>query len=421
MKKSWLVFCFLIIISLVSAKTLIIPEVQREEETQEEIPAPLTQEEGIKRYVYAGSDLVASVSSEGTEYYHQDMLGSNRVTTLSDGTVNNRFLSLPFGQAIVDDVQYGFTGKEEDESGLHYFGARYYDSNLGRFSSVDPVKENHAYSYVANNPMNFIDPTGMDRISTLAGDYSIAEHYHTGAFPFNYVSDVSGSKTLGILGAVGFMIGHEWREYNDPAMYHGGESIREAGYSFGEYLSSPDTSEDLRLGLIGLGVEALNLPISIETDTLSMPRQGNPFAATPYNERVFFGLESGSIGNEDSSLMFGLVAGHNRPSEGQSSSRYYTSRGVGFGFSTLGSHGQPGNKGDFIGMGARLKHTIFSIESIGVSFPAYGMFSVNQPREGSSYGQFSAGIGIEFNDWGRFPIGLTSTGDSIGLGIGGTF
>jgi len=59
-------------------------------------------------------------------------------------------------------VRYSFTGKELDDSGLHYFSARYYDSNLGRFTTTDPVADNHAYVYVSNNPMNFVDPSGME-------------------------------------------------------------------------------------------------------------------------------------------------------------------------------------------------------------------------------------------------------------------
>jgi RHS repeat-associated protein len=66
-----------------------------------------------------------------------------------------------------------YTGKERDaESGLDYFGARYYSSNMGRFSSPDPsglASVNPAnpqswnlYSYVLNNPLINVDPTGLD-------------------------------------------------------------------------------------------------------------------------------------------------------------------------------------------------------------------------------------------------------------------
>ena len=119
--------------------------------------------EGLTRYVY-GSDMVASVKDSEIKYYHSDRIQSNRLVTDSSGSVENEFKSLPFGQKVSNSgVRYAFaTGKELDESDLYYFGARYYDSNIGRFTSVDPVKENEPYSYVRNNPMNLVDPTGMD-------------------------------------------------------------------------------------------------------------------------------------------------------------------------------------------------------------------------------------------------------------------
>ena len=121
-------------------------------------------EGGLTRYVY-GSDLVASVKDSKIYYYHSDRIGSNRLVTDSSGSigaVKKEFKSLPFGQKIKNEgVRYAFaTGKELDESDLYYFGARYYDSNLGRFTSVDPVPSEPAYQYVRNNPLNMIDPSG---------------------------------------------------------------------------------------------------------------------------------------------------------------------------------------------------------------------------------------------------------------------
>ena len=73
-----------------------------------------------------------------------------------------------------------FVGKEKDEeTGLYYFGARYLDAKIGRFAAVDPVRavdsknnesnENsiinpqrlNLYAYALNNPISFIDPTGL--------------------------------------------------------------------------------------------------------------------------------------------------------------------------------------------------------------------------------------------------------------------
>src|SRR6185312_14162609 len=79
----------------------------------------------------------------------------------------------PYGEPIAAGTQslLKFTGKERDtESGLDYFGARYYGSSMGRFMSPDPVvitterlmnpQQLNLYAYVANNPLRFIDPTG---------------------------------------------------------------------------------------------------------------------------------------------------------------------------------------------------------------------------------------------------------------------
>ena len=117
--------------------------------------------EGLTRYVY-GAGLVASVKDSEINYYHSDRIQSNRLVTDSSGSVEKEFKSLPFGQEISNSgVRYAFaTGKELDESELYYFGARYYDSNLGRFTSVDPVPSEPAYQYVRNNPLNMIDPSG---------------------------------------------------------------------------------------------------------------------------------------------------------------------------------------------------------------------------------------------------------------------
>ena len=64
--------------------------------------------------------------------------------------------------------RYKFTGKEQDATGLYYFGARYYDSMIGRFITRDPIKGNYMYPqtlnpyvYCLNNPLKYIDPNGQ--------------------------------------------------------------------------------------------------------------------------------------------------------------------------------------------------------------------------------------------------------------------
>lgn len=73
----------------------------------------------------------------------------------------------PGSQANTEPT-HGFTGQELDpETGLYYYGGRYYDPELGRFISPDPFVQDpedpqnlNRYSYVLNNPQSYIDPTG---------------------------------------------------------------------------------------------------------------------------------------------------------------------------------------------------------------------------------------------------------------------
>lgn len=61
-----------------------------------------------------------------------------------------------------------FTGQRLDGTGLYYYNARYYDATIGRFISPDPVMSSTAnlqslnsYSYAFNNPLGYVDPSGL--------------------------------------------------------------------------------------------------------------------------------------------------------------------------------------------------------------------------------------------------------------------
>jgi RHS repeat-associated protein len=64
-------------------------------------------------------------------------------------------------------TRYGYTGREYDEyTGLMYYRARFYDPQIGRFISEDPIEFEGGinwYAYVDNDPINFIDPYGFDK------------------------------------------------------------------------------------------------------------------------------------------------------------------------------------------------------------------------------------------------------------------
>jgi RHS repeat-associated protein len=132
-----------------------------------------------KEFIYFGGKRIARLDlpNATAHYYFSDHLGSANVVTNATGTIEEESDFYPFGgeRAITDTLtnqNYKFTGKERDpESGLDYFGARYYASSLGRFLTSDPympsadVKDPQSwnrYAYARNNPLRYIDPNGLD-------------------------------------------------------------------------------------------------------------------------------------------------------------------------------------------------------------------------------------------------------------------
>ena len=150
------------------------------------------------RFVYdASGSLAAEYTTAAapltskTEYLTVDNLGSTRLVTDSQQTPE-RHDYLPFGEELqageggwrvgapgyftTSNVPLKFTGKERDtETGLDYFGARYFSGAQGRFTSPDePLGDQYPedpqswnlYSYVRNNPLRNTDPTGRDCVTT---------------------------------------------------------------------------------------------------------------------------------------------------------------------------------------------------------------------------------------------------------------
>jgi len=117
---------------------------------------------GSTSYIHGASGLIAKINETNITYYHSDHLGSTSAMTDESGNVIEEQVNMPFGQLISGSEKYGFTGKEHDKIGLQYFGARYYNPVTGRFLTVDPAQDRvNWFSYASNNPLKYIDPTGM--------------------------------------------------------------------------------------------------------------------------------------------------------------------------------------------------------------------------------------------------------------------
>ncbi len=149
-------------------------EIQSEEQVEEITSG----EPGVITYFYTGNKLLATKEyNSQIEYQYQDRLGSD---------INTK--TLPFGQEISSENRFSFTGKEIDKE-LYYFGARYYDSDSGKFTSIDPVQDQPAYQYVFNNPMNLVDPNGKTGLY-LSGAISFVQNYNP---IFSYASQMQAA------------------------------------------------------------------------------------------------------------------------------------------------------------------------------------------------------------------------------------
>ena len=114
--------------------------------------------------------------SQDIQYHHTDHLGSVRAITNQNGETVEQNAYYPFGSRHTFGNTYAqttnrfkFNSKEEQTTGnLQYldYGARMYDSNIGRWITQDPLTEKYyaysPYNYCVNNPVMFVDPDGRD-------------------------------------------------------------------------------------------------------------------------------------------------------------------------------------------------------------------------------------------------------------------
>ena len=142
---------------------------------------------GLTQAVYAYGNYIDEVLTMDrggqTYYYHQNALWSPQALTDSTGSVVERYTYDAYGQATVLDASYTplasnawgtphsaagnpylFTGRElDEETGLYFYRARYYDAVKGRFLQRDPagfIDGMNLYEYVQDNPALFVDPSG---------------------------------------------------------------------------------------------------------------------------------------------------------------------------------------------------------------------------------------------------------------------
>lgn len=222
------------------------------------------------KYVFAGGLRVAAKDSAGAlRFYHGDHLGSSNVVTDGTGVLVEHTEHLPYGaisrteRANAQTGQpanppFGFTGQRQDTtSGLILFPARAYDPELGRFLQPDPFVQDpsdpqtlNRYSYVRNNPVNLVDPSGHFVFLAFLGAI--------------FLSAVVGATVSIAIGAATGQI-HSWKDVGRFAAVGAvsGAILGGGGYLIGAQLALAGTAKTLAeiglaaaSGAVGGGVDS---------------------------------------------------------------------------------------------------------------------------------------------------------------------
>jgi RHS repeat-associated protein len=167
-------------------------------------------------YVFFNGERVARKSTNGVFYYFSDHLKTASVVTDSLGIIKSESDFYPWGGELQfvnnDSNHYKFTGKERDtETGLDYFGARYYSNGLGRWVSADwsatplpvPYADFHdpqtlnLYQFVGGNPASKADPDGHEGPGSYEGMVAMANSIGDRfAEDFNAIKNAMGGPEL---------------------------------------------------------------------------------------------------------------------------------------------------------------------------------------------------------------------------------
>jgi RHS repeat-associated protein len=151
-------------------------------------------------YVYAGKQAVAEETGGVVRYYHKDHLGSTRVVTDVSGAKVAEYTYEPFGKVIAGtDGEQSFTGKKEDSTGLIYFGARFYDPEIGRFITAD------TYTNLPNDERVLLGMSSLNQV--LYKGFDNPQNYNRYSYCLNnslrYTDSDGHSAGAIALGAVG--------------------------------------------------------------------------------------------------------------------------------------------------------------------------------------------------------------------------
>jgi RHS repeat-associated protein len=165
---------------------------------------------GVSGLSYSVGKSLNTIEMFTTTYYHGDQIGSSRLMTDGYGAPAWQGTFLTYGEEYNQQIttnHYKFTGKERDsETGLDYFGARYYGNALGRFGSADPINSGrtlarlvsnpanlNGYQYANNNPLAKTDLEGYLTV-IVPGTWWSTKDWNTDARFYKQVSNTFGKQ-----------------------------------------------------------------------------------------------------------------------------------------------------------------------------------------------------------------------------------
>ncbi|EAQ96127.1 RHS repeat domain-containing protein [Congregibacter litoralis] len=224
-----------------------------------------------------------TAQQEEVTYYHYDALGSPVVATDETGAVKWREAYAPYGGRLLEESREQdcsvnpcestnspwenrqfYTGKyDEADTGLTYFGARWYDPSLGRFLSVDPVEFQEGsvfsfnrYSYANNNPYLYVDPDGRFALFgfLVGAGLEAARQAITGELSLSW-SSAGKISISGVSGTTGVGLGRGVANLTGNVLVRAGANAS-AGAVLGASVTAANNAVDGREMTAGVGIGA---------------------------------------------------------------------------------------------------------------------------------------------------------------------
>jgi RHS repeat-associated protein len=224
---------------------------------------------GIACHVYGPTGLLAkrtTISQQSdTYYYHTDHLGSVRQATDSSKNIVSAVTYLPFGETVTEQgsEHYLFTGKEQDTTGLYYYGARYYDPDVARFIARDPFRGKQTnpqslnrYTYCLNNPLKIVDPWG-EKNFYIEGGGEQEEPEITGDPSYDGYGQITVPTSMGDV-TIDLDTNEDWGDVDDKLIQNQVreefENLERGREKYKEYQAKKNRNIRKKYSMIGVGI-----------------------------------------------------------------------------------------------------------------------------------------------------------------------